>query len=56
MSMAISVEALVAIIGLLITLPPSIFILWKVLWNRNRRAASLGKMNPSTTINYGPLV
>lgn len=54
--MAISVEAIIAIIGLFITLPPSMFILWKVLWTRNRRSANLGRMIPSIIINYGLLM
>lgn len=56
MTMTISVEAIIAIVGLFITLPPSMFILWKVLRTRNRRSANLGRMIPSIMINYGRLM
>jgi hypothetical protein len=45
--MDISIEAVIAIIGLFISLPPSLFILWKILVARNGRRSAV----PSKTIS-----
>ncbi|KAH8592687.1 hypothetical protein B0O99DRAFT_629539 [Bisporella sp. PMI_857] len=44
--MDLSIEAVIAIISLFITLPPSLLILWKILTARNRRRSAV----PSKTI------